>query len=127
MKYHMHRLTLIILFFLSTTGIFAQKSASPIKPQLFGLHLTLVDYNSPTLIRKTSLREVLSKGDIFNPSKLSPALSISYWNGLVKNIDFSGKLNVISYDYSVHNDPLGVQNQNEFGAELEGALNFHLI
>ena len=108
-------------------GIFAQKDAPRLKPQLFGLHLTLVDYNSPTLIRRTSLKEVLSKGDIFNPSKQSPAISISYWRGLTKNLDFAGKLNGISYDYRFHNDPLRRHYNNEFGTELEGTLNFHPI
>ena len=123
----MQKLTLVILFLLSTTRIFAQKNVSSLKPQLLGLHVTAVDYNSPTLIRKTSLREVLSKGDIFNPWKQSPALSISYWRGLTKNIDFAGKLNGISYTYRSHNDPLHLKYDNEFGAELEGTLNFHPI
>ena len=60
------KLSLIVLLFLSTASIFAQKILSPVKPKLIGVHITLVDYNSPTLIKKTSLKEVLSKGDIFN-------------------------------------------------------------
>ncbi|MEO6330914.1 MAG: OmpA family protein [Ginsengibacter sp.] len=127
MKCPMQKLTYFILLVLCTSGLLAQKNAQPLKPQLFGLHLTFVDYNSPTLIKKTSLKEVLSKGDIFNPSKQSPAVTFSYWTGLTKNLDFSGKLNGISYDYRRHTDPLRRTYDNEFGAELEGALNLHPV
>jgi outer membrane protein OmpA-like peptidoglycan-associated protein len=126
MKYYVQKLTLFIFLFTFTIEVFGQKDTS-LKPQLFGLHLTLVDYNSPALIRKTSLKEVIKKGDIFNPSKQSLALTISYWKGLNKNIDFAGKLIGISYDYRRHIDPQGIQYNNEFGAEIEGTLNFHPV
>jgi outer membrane protein OmpA-like peptidoglycan-associated protein len=127
MKYHVQKRILFALFLLFVIEVFGQNNISPLKPQLFGLHLTLVDYNSPTLIRKTSLKEVIKKGDIFDPSKQSLALTISYWKGINKNIDFAGKLNGISYDYRRHIDPLGVQYNNEFGAEMESTLNFHPV
>src|SRR5438045_8465795 len=98
----MQKLTLIILLFFFTIQIFGQKIDPPLKPQLLGIHLAAVDYNSPTLIRRTSLEEVLSKGDIFNPFKQSPALSISYWRGLTRNLAVDGKCNGISYHYISH-------------------------
>jgi len=127
MKHHLQKLIFITLLFLCSTVLFAQNNASPVKPQLLGLHLSLVDYNSPALIKKTSLKEVLSKGDIFNPGKQSPAVTLSYWKGLNKNLDFGGKLNGISYDYRRHTDPLRRKYEHEFGAELEGTLNFHPV
>ena len=117
------KLILIVVLVFSAMSIFAQKFISSSKPQLIGIHLTLVDYNSPTLVRKTSLREVLSKGDIFNPKKQSSAFSISYWRGLTKNIDLAAKFNGIFYDYRSHNEPSGAPYSNEFGAEFEGSLN----
>jgi OOP family OmpA-OmpF porin len=122
----MQKLTFIIPLFLSATGLFAQNNA-PLKPQLLGLHLTVVDYNSPTVIRRTSLKKVLSKGDIFNPWKQASALTFSYWRGLNKNLDFAGKLNGILYDYRRHTDPLRKHYKNEFGAEFEGTINLHPI
>ncbi len=87
--------------------------------------IALVDYNSPTQIDTTSLKQVFKKGDIFNPTKQSSAFTISYWKGLNKYVDFSGKFNGIFYDYALNNS--GQSYSNEFGAELEGALNFHPI
>lgn len=122
----MQKLTFILLLFLSASGIFAQ-NRTPLKPQLFGLHLTAVDYNSPTVIRRTSLKDVLSKGDIFNPWKQASGLTFSYWRGLNNYLDFAGKLNGILYDYRRHTDPLRRKYDNEFGAEFEGTLNLHPV
>ncbi len=101
----------------------AQKFTSPVKPALLGFHFALADYNSPTEIDSTSLSHVFKKGDIFKPLKQSSAISISYWKGLNKLLDFSGRFNGIFYNYALHNS--GESFTNEFGAELEGTLNFH--
>jgi outer membrane protein OmpA-like peptidoglycan-associated protein len=121
------KLTLIFLLFTSVLSVSAQKFPYSTKPALIGLHYTLVDYNSPTLIKNTSLKEVLRRGDIFNPKRQSSAFTVSFWKGLAKNIDLSAKFNGIFYDYALHNNPTGPQYNNEFGSELEGALNFKLF
>ena len=121
------KLTLIFLLFISAFCVSAQKFPYSTKPALIGLHYTLVDYNSPTLIKNTSLKEVIRRGDIFNPKRQSSAFTVSFWKGLAKNIDFSAKFNGIFYDYALHNNPTGPQYNNEFGSELEAALNFKLF
>jgi OOP family OmpA-OmpF porin len=119
------KLAIIFLVFCISYSASAQKFLSPVKQSLIGFHYALVDYNSPNQIDTTSLKQVFKKGDIFNPTKQSSALTISYWRGLNKYIDFSGKFNGIFYDYALNNS--GQSYSNEFGAELEGALNFHPI
>ena len=118
---------LTIVFFILFIGIstIAQKFTSPVKPSLLGFHYTLVDYNSPNRIDTSSLKDVFKQGDIFRPIKQSSGLSISYWKGLNKLIDFSGRFNGIFYDYALQNS--GQSFTNEFGAELEGTLNFHPV
>lgn len=117
------KLTITFLIFCLSYSAFAQKFLSPVKQSLIGFHFALVDYNSPNQIDTTSLKQVFKKGDIFNPTKQSSAFTISYWKGLNKYIDFSGKFNGIFYNYALNNS--GQSYENEFGAELEGALNFH--
>ena len=121
------KLTITFLMLCTGFAAFSQRFSSPIKPSLLGFHYALVDYNSPTEIKNTSLSDVLKKGDIFKPSKQATAFTISYWKGLTRFLDFSGKFNGIFYDYTIHNDnnPTGVRYDNEFGSELEGALNIH--
>jgi OOP family OmpA-OmpF porin len=119
------KLTYIFLMICLGYTAMAQRFSSPVKPALLGFHYALADYNSPTEIDTTSLSSVFKKGDIFKPLKQSSALSISYWKGLNKFIDFSGRFNGIFYDYALHNS--GESFTNEFGAELEGALNFHPV
>ena len=120
------KLTLMFLLFSITANVFSQKFSSEVKPALLGFHFTLVDYNSPTRIKNTSLDSTFKQGDIFKPLKQSSAFSISYWKGLTKNVDFSGRFNGIFYDYALNNNPTGPSQSNEFGSELEGTLNLHL-
>src|SRR5436309_2990331 len=120
------KLTLMFLLLLSTASLFAQRFASEVKPSLLGFHFTLVDYNSPTRIKNTSLDSTFKQGDIFKPLKQASAFSISYWRGLTKNVDVSIKANGIFYDYAINNNPTGPSQSNEFGSELEGTLNLHL-
>jgi len=117
------KLAITFLAFSMSYSLLAQNFLSPVKQSLVGFHYALVDYNSPTQIDTTSLKQVFKKGDIFNPTKQSSAFTISYWRGLNKYVDFSGKFNGIFYDYALNNS--GQSYSNEFGAELEGALNFH--
>ncbi len=118
------KLTLLALIFLSATT-FAQKFLSPKKPALLGFHYSLVDNNSPKAIDSTSLKDVFKKGDIFNPRKQASSLGVSYWKGLTNNIDFSGRLNGIFYDYATNAGR--ATDRNEFGAELEATLNLHPV
>ncbi len=122
------KLTLLFaLVVLTWTGVFSQRFKSPIKPALAGFHFTLVDYHSPNRIDSTSLREVFKQGDIFKPTKQSSAFTLSYWKGLSRHFDFSGKFNGIFYDYELNRNPPGRTEpyNNEFGAELEAAINVH--
>ncbi|HVZ96479.1 MAG TPA: OmpA family protein [Chitinophagaceae bacterium] len=119
------KILIAFLIICLSNGLKAQNFSSSVKPSLIGFHYALVDYNSPTAIDTTSLKQVFKKGDIFNPAKQSSALTISFWKGLNKYIDFSGKFNGIFYNYALNNS--GESLNNEFGAELEGALNFRPI
>ncbi len=101
--------------------LIAQRFLSPVKPSLIGVHFALVDYNSPAQIDSTSLKDVFKKGDIFRPSKQAPAITISYWKGLTKFLDFSGKLTGILYDYPPKDN--NGSYSNGVGVEAEGALN----
>lgn len=115
------KITLLFIIYYICISVSAQKFTTPIKPSLFGFHYSLVDYNSPNQIDSSSLKDVFDKGDIFNPRKQNSALTLSYWKGLNKFLDFSGKFNGIFYDYALTST--GEQVSNEFGAELEASLN----
>ena len=120
------RLTFFFLLIGMGFTTMAQKFTSPVKPALIGFHFSLVDYNSPTEIDSTSLHDVIKKGDIFKPGKQASAFTVSFWKGITRYLDFSGKFNGIFYDYTVRNNSSGGRRyNNEFGSELEGALNIH--
>ena len=118
------KVTLMALLVLASSGLFAQ-FLSPKKPSLIGIQFTLVDNYSPQQIDSSSLSKVWKQGDIYDIGKMAPAVTVSYWKGLNKNFDISGKLNGIFYDYARKNDR--VTNSTEFGAELQADINFHPI
>src|SRR4026209_497151 len=109
------KLTYIFLMGCLGYSTMAQKFTSPVKPSIIGFHYGVVDYTSPTEIKNTSLSDVFKKGDIFDPTKQSSVLSLSYWKGLTRLLDFSGRINGIFYDYARHNS--GQIYNNEFGGE----------
>ncbi|MEO8764523.1 MAG: OmpA family protein [Ginsengibacter sp.] len=119
------RLTCLLLIICLAATAMAQKFTSPIKPSLIGFQFSLADYNSPHEIDSTSLHHVIKRGDIFKPSKQASAFTISYWKGLSKYLDFSARFNGIFYEYTRHNNSTSARYNNEFGSELEGALNIH--
>ncbi len=114
------KLTLILAITLLTTSAFAQKSkmgGGNKKGPLIGLHFNLADFNAPTGIKDPLTGKVYSKFKDMNKG-----LSISYWTGLSRRIDFSAKINAMFRDYSVIY--YGITKPTEIGLELEPTLNF---
>ncbi len=106
------KITLITLLVLTSSRLFAQ-FLSPKKPSLVGVQFTLVDNYSPQRIDTSSLKDVFKQGDIYDIGKMAPAVTVSYWKGLSKNFDVSGKLNGIFYDYARKNNR--VTERTDFG------------
>ncbi len=90
------------------------------KGQLFGLHFNLADFNAPISIQHpnmgigaTSIRD-MAKG-----------FSLSYWRGLTKKIDFSGKVNAMFADYAANFQ--NVAGKTEIGIEIEPSIHLRPI
>ena len=92
---------LSILFFMISMGFtaIAQTPFSPVKQDAFGFNIGFVDFTSPAEIDTSSLSSVFKNGDITRIFQKSPAISVSYWKGLNKYIDFSGRLGGVFYEY----------------------------
>src|SRR5688500_13153446 len=118
------KFTILVLLVLTSSGLFAQ-FLSPKKPSFVSVQFTLVDNYSPQQFDISSFNKVWKQGDIYDIGKMAPAVTVSYWKGLTRNIDVSGKLNGIFYDYARKNNR--VTNSTEFGAELQADLNFHPV
>ena len=114
------KLTLILALTLLATGAFSQKSKKMgndnKKPTLFGVHYDMLDFNSPLGIKNPST------GNVYNKFKeMDKGISLSYWKGLTKRLDFSLKANGIFSDYTGRRT--GNTQKTEIGLELEPSLN----
>ena len=116
------KLTLIVAIMLLVTSAFSQKnkktSSTGIKGPLIGLHFNMADFNAPTGIKDPVSGKVYST--IANMDK---GVSLSYWKGLTRKVDFSAKINAMFKDYRAiyYNNP--TKSNSEVGFELEPTLN----
>lgn len=114
------KLKLAILIFMVSAGFtaIAQTPFSPVKQSAFGFNIGVIDFETPTALDTTSLSSLFKNGKITDFKRMSPSLSFSYWKGLNKYLDFSGKLSGVFYDISSAKN-----NADGFGGEGEATLN----
>jgi len=112
----MRRILLLTVLFTITILGFAQK-----KPSAIGFSFNLIDFQTPTDIKNTSLHDVLKSGDWHKGSRLDPSFSIVYWKGLTGHIDVSAR-----YSGIFGSNTLGGLTNNpdlqDYYNELEAAL-----
>jgi outer membrane protein OmpA-like peptidoglycan-associated protein len=117
------KLTLLLFIAICTTQINAQTPFSPVKQDGFGFNFGFVDFTSPAEIDTSTLRSVFKNGDLTHLGQMSPSLSVSYWKGLNKYLDFSGRVSGVFYEYL----PKTTNPGNGVGAEADATLNVRPI
>ena len=119
------KLKFFILTCLLSAGIvvMAQTNHSPIKPAAAGFNFGFVDFTSPGYIDTSSIKNAFKHGNLANFKEMSPSISLSYWKGLNKYVDFSGRLSGVFYEYLPKTNNTG----NGLGGELEATLNVRPI
>lgn len=120
MKLKLAILTIIVTI---SSTVMSQTPFSPVKQDGFGFNFGFVDFTSPAALDTTSLSSLFKHGDITHFSKMSPSLSVSYWKGLNKYLDFSGRISGVFYEYL----PKTTIEGNGVGVEGEGTLNLRPI
>ena len=63
-----------------------------IRPSALGISFFLNDFGTPSLIRSTSLTQVLANKQWTKPNNMAPGLAVSYFKGVAKKVDFAGTL-----------------------------------
>jgi OOP family OmpA-OmpF porin len=109
---------ILLLTILTTIAIlsFGQK-----KPSAIGFTFNLVDFQSPTDIKNTSLHDLLNSGDWHKGSRFDPGISIVYWKGLTKHLDFSARYNGI-FGSKTLSDLTNKTNLQDYYNEIEASL-----
>src|SRR5574338_93134 len=94
-----------------------------IRPPALGISFTLYDFISPSRIRSTSLNHVLANHQMAKIRDMSPGLTITYFKGLAKHIDFAGSLGGSFLDYPMANKSFF---SNNFLLTADAQLNFKM-
>ncbi len=114
------KITLAILALCFVFNATAQNSRylSDKKGSLFGIHFNTYDIETPKTLNSSATTRKFS-----NLRDMDYGLSLSYWKGLTKTVDFSLKANGVFHDF-IQSDRGLPTTKTEFGAELEPTLNF---
>ena len=115
------KLALILCFAFVATNSFAQmmnsdKFSSNKKGTLIGIHFNALDFKTPETFKNTTSKRFTTK-----LSEMDYGVSLSYWKGLTRTIDFSTKINTMFHNYKT--DFNQASDKYEFGVELEPTLN----
>ncbi|NCI45939.1 OmpA family protein [Sediminibacterium soli] len=121
-----------LLLSLAAVGLaavsFAQTPVSYKKRPSLGMNFLLKDMGTAILIDRTSVTEVLSKGQWTPIRDMSPGMSLSYYQGLSNYIDFNTNLSgsFLQYPFS-YNSGVTRPNNSKFLLELDANANFKLL
>ena len=96
-----------------------------IRPPALGVSFFLKDYTTAARIRTTSLSAVLSQDRWSKFGNMSPGLSVSYFNGLKKQIDFSTTLSGSFVNYPTVKNPNSTADK--FLLEADASMIFKLM
>lgn len=88
----MKKIALSLLAVGLAAASFAQSPVSYKKRPSLGLNFVLKDMNTARLIDRTSISDVLSKGQWTNLRDMNPGVSLTYLNGITEKIDLAVNL-----------------------------------
>ncbi len=107
---------------------FAQTPISYKKRPSLGLNFVLKDMGTAMLIDRTSVSDVLSKGQWTPIKDMAPGLSLSYLNGITEQLDFMVNLggSYLKYPFS-YKSGISVPNDSKFLLEADANVNVKLL
>ena len=85
----------ITLFFIAVVFAASAFAQDDKKPSLVGIHFNALDIYTPVTLNNSDLPREFTK-----LKDMDFGFGISYWKGLTRTIDFSGKMGVLFHDYA---------------------------
>ncbi len=95
------------------------------KAPSLGISFNMKDFTTPALIKATSFSNATKNWTAF--SKMTPGLTVQYFQGLTSHIDFMGGLHGCFVDYPFEANTGTIQGQDKFLLELDANVNFKLL
>ena len=116
------KLTLLLSFLIVGLFATAQMGSSKTgsrKQALVGIHFNALDITTPITFKNSANTRT------FTPiGKMDYGLSVSYWKGLTKTIDYSFRGGIIFHDYDYEDRNSFNDTKTPIGVEFEPTLNF---
>ncbi|MFN0082429.1 MAG: OmpA family protein [Ferruginibacter sp.] len=117
------KLTLLFSFIVVVACASAQtvdsKFSSSKKGDLFGVHFNALDITTPATLKSSAGTRTFTRLE-----DMDYGFSLSYWKGLTKTIDFSGRVGILFHDYQAEDRNELNNDKQQIGLELEPTLNF---
>lgn len=117
---------MLLFTILCINGIIAQNTDYKKLPS-FGFHFTLIDFKTATDLRSKSIAQILREKNWYRANRFSPALTLSYMQGLNNNIDFMGRLTGSFLAYPLRNTNAIPDINDRFYAEGDANINIKLV
>jgi len=122
----MKKITLVTFAALVGFTSFSQTNNLKKRPAL-GVSFSMKDFNTPSLIKSTSFSDVLNNKKWTELGKMTPGLTVSYFDGLSNNIDFMARLGGCFVDYPFKANTATPAGQDKFLLDVDANLNFKLL
>ena len=122
----MKKINLVLLSTLIAVVSFSQTANLKKRPSL-GVSFSMKDFTTPALIRATSFSDVLNNKKWTKLGKMTPGLTVQYFEGLTNNIDFMAGLHGCFVEYPFQANTVTTDGQDRFLLDLDASLNIKLL
>jgi OOP family OmpA-OmpF porin len=119
----MNKTTILMCATLILSGsVMAQNKKAKSEPKRFiGIHLNALDINTPERWKQNGTSKTLN-----GLKEQDLGFSISYWQDICKNLDFSAKATVMFHDYAAMDRNTYSSKTNRVGVEIEPSVNAYM-
>ena len=112
-------LSLLVVVTCASAQMMNSKYSSSKKGSLVGIHFNALDIKTPVTLKSSAGTRSFTK-----IQDMDYGLSLSYWKGLTKTIDFSTRGGIIFHDFKSIDRNESNNDKQPIGFELEPTLNF---
>lgn len=121
----MKKLLLMLLVICGLSAANAQNKDLKKLPSL-GIQFGTFDFKTAAELKNIGLAYVVRDKNLFNASRINPAMSLNYMEGISSHIDFMGRMTAAVLNYPVQNTAT-VSNGRKLYLEFDANLNLKLL
>ncbi len=121
----MKKLLMVLVAILFVNGIFAQNTDQKLLPSI-GFQISFIDFTTANDFRTKSVSQIIREKQYGKISRMDPALTLNYMQGLNDHIDFMGRITGSFLTYPFRN-VVSSSSAEKFYAETDANVNIKLL